>query len=143
MDIEIPAQIGVDGLIEDIHHIGAAHGHMVLESVLADIFHQLLQVIHLRDSDTSVHAVGVVGNLSLAEIGLDFALGIVGRDAEERERAFELKIIFICVSRKILLQRSPFLFFLSGFSVLQWWILTFFHLFEKKNPIVLCPFAEK
>ena len=42
-----------------------------------------VQVVDLCHSDTTVHTIGVVGNLTLAEVGLDAALGIVGRDAEE------------------------------------------------------------
>ena len=87
MDVEVPTEVGLDGLIEDVDDIGAAHGHMVLEAVLADVLHQLLQVVDLRHSDAAVHAVGIVGDLSLAEIGLDTALGIVGGDAEEGEGA--------------------------------------------------------
>ena len=60
---------------------------MVLETILTDIFHQLLQVINLGNSDTAVHAVWLVGNLSFAEIGLDAATRVVGGDAEEGEVA--------------------------------------------------------
>ena len=88
MYIKVPAEVGVDGLVKDVDDIGAAHGNVVFEAVLADILHQLLQVVDLRDSDTAVHAVGVVGDFALAEIGLDATLGVVGRDAEEGKWAF-------------------------------------------------------
>ena len=61
---------------------------MVLEAVLANVFHQLLQVIDLGDCDTSIHAVGVVSDFALTKISLDDALGVVGRDAEESEGTF-------------------------------------------------------
>ena len=57
----------------------------MLEAVFADILHQLLQVVHLCHGDAAVHAVGVVRQLTLAQIRLDAALRVVGRDAEERE----------------------------------------------------------
>ena len=85
MHVELPAEVGFDGLLQDVDHLGTAHGHVVLKAVLADVFHQLLQVVYLRHGDTAVHAVGVVGDLALAEIGLDDALRIVGGDAEEGE----------------------------------------------------------
>lgn len=88
VDVEVPAEVGLDGFVQDVNDIGAAHSHMVLEAILADILHQLLQVVHLCDGNTSVHAVWVVGQLSLTQIGLDTALRVVGRDAEEGERTF-------------------------------------------------------
>ncbi|MBO5591585.1 MAG: hypothetical protein J5913_01285 [Prevotella sp.] len=29
VDVEVPAEIGLDGFVQDVHHIGAAHGHMM------------------------------------------------------------------------------------------------------------------
>lgn len=86
MYIKVPTQISLYRLIEDVHHVGAAHRHMMLEAVLTDILHQLLQVINLSDSDTSVHSVWIIGNLTLAEVCLDTALRVIGGDAEEGER---------------------------------------------------------
>ena len=88
MHVQVPTQIGVDGLVEDVHHISAAHGHMVLEAILADVLHELLQVVNLCHCYTAIHAIGVVGELTLAQIGLDSALRIVCRDAEEGEGTF-------------------------------------------------------
>ena len=88
MYIKVPAEVGVDGLVKDVDDIGAAHGNVVFEAVLADILHQLLQVVDLRDSNTAVHAVGVVGDFTLTQISLDAAFGVVCRDAEEGERTF-------------------------------------------------------
>ena len=51
MYIQVPSEIGLDGLVKDVDDIGAAHGNVVFEAVLADILHQLLQVVDLRDSD--------------------------------------------------------------------------------------------
>ena len=86
MYIKVPTQISLYRLIKDVHHIGAAHRHMMLETVLTDILHQFLQVINLSDSDTSVHSVWIIGNLTLAEVCLDTALRVIGGDAEEGER---------------------------------------------------------
>ena len=86
MGVEIPAEVGLDGLVEDVDDIGAAHGDMVLEAVLADVLHQPLQVVDLGHGDAAVHAVRIVGNLALAQVGLDATLGVVGGDAEEGER---------------------------------------------------------
>ena len=88
MHIQVPSQIGLDSLVKDIHHVGATHSHMMLETVLADILHQFLQVVDFRNGDTAVHSVGIVGDLTLAEIGLDDALRVVGRDAEEGKWTF-------------------------------------------------------
>ena len=88
MNVEVPAEVGLDGLLYDINDIGSTHGYMVLEAILADILHQLLQVVHLCDGDTPVHAVGVVGELALAQISLNATFGVVGGDAEEGEGAF-------------------------------------------------------
>ena len=88
VNITVPAEICIDGLVEDIHHISAAHGDMMLESVLADEFHQLLQVVNLRNGDATIHTVRIVRDLSLAQISLDAALRVVGREAEERKRSF-------------------------------------------------------
>ena len=85
--VEVPAEVGVDSLIKNIHHIGAAHGHVVLEPILADVFHQLLQVVHLGDGDAAIHAIGIIGDLTLAEVSLDTTLRVVGGDAEEGEIA--------------------------------------------------------
>ena len=61
---------------------------MMLEAVLADILHQLLQFRYFRHHDAAVHSVWIIGHLALTEIGLDTALRVVGRDAEISERAF-------------------------------------------------------
>ena len=88
MNVEVPAEISLDGLVQNVDDIGATHSHMMLETVLADVLHQLLQVVNLRDCDTAIHSVRIVGELTLAQIGLDGALWIVGRDAEEGKWAF-------------------------------------------------------
>ena len=66
MYIKVPAEIGFNGLADNIYHIGTTHGDMVLEAVLADILHQFLQVIDLCHGDTAVHAIWVVGDVPLA-----------------------------------------------------------------------------
>ena len=86
MHIKVPTQISLYRFIEDIHYIGAAHSDVMLETVFANILHQLLKVIHLGDSDTTVHSVGVVSDLALAEISLDTTFRVVGGDTEEGER---------------------------------------------------------
>ena len=48
MHVEVPAKICLDGLIQDVNHIGAAHSYMMLETILADILHQLLKVVKDR-----------------------------------------------------------------------------------------------
>lgn len=88
MNVEVPTEIGLYGLVENVDNIGTTHGNMVLEAVLTDVLHQLLQVVDLGHSDATVHAIGVVGDFSLTEIGLDAAFGIVGRNTEEGEGAF-------------------------------------------------------
>ena len=88
MYVEIPSEIGLDGLIQDIDHISTTHGDVMFETILADVFHQFLQVVNLRHGNTAIHTLGVVGNLTLAQIGLDGALGVVCRDAEEGEGTF-------------------------------------------------------
>ena len=93
MYIQIPSQVAVDSLFEHVNDICAHHGHMMFKSVLADVFHQCLEVVHLCHGDASVHAVWVVGHASLAEVALDAAHVVVGRDAEEGEvalRAFAI-----------------------------------------------------
>ena len=66
MYVKLPAEISLDGLVQNVNHIGTTHGHMMLEAVLADVLHQPLQVVNLRHGDSAIHAVGVVGNLTLA-----------------------------------------------------------------------------
>lgn len=88
MYVELPAQIAVDSFLQDVHHIGANHGHVVFEAVLADVFHELLQVVHLSDSDATIHAVGIVRQAAFAQIALDAAQRVIGRNAEESEVAF-------------------------------------------------------
>ena len=88
MYVEIPTKVSLYGLIKDIDNIGAAHSNMVLEAVLTDVLHQLLQIVDLSNCDTAVHTVWVVGNLTLAQVGLDDALRIVCRNAEEGKRTF-------------------------------------------------------
>ena len=61
---------------------------MVLETILADVLHQFLQIVNLRHSNTAIHAVWVIGDFALAQVRLDTAFGIVRRDAEEGKRAF-------------------------------------------------------
>ncbi len=61
---------------------------MVLETILTDILHQLLKVVHLCHSNASVHAIRVVGQLALAQIALDATQRIVSRNAEESEFTF-------------------------------------------------------
>ena len=85
MYIQIPAQIAVDSLLQDVDHVGAHHGYVVFETILADILHQFLEVVHLRHGDTSVHAIRVVGQLALAQIALDASQRVVSRNAEEGE----------------------------------------------------------
>ena len=82
MHIEIPSEVCLDSLREDVNDIGTYHGDMVLESILADELHESLQVRHTCHGDTSIHAVGVVGHLALSEISLDASEGVVGRDTE-------------------------------------------------------------
>ena len=85
MYVKVPAEVGVDGLVKDVDHVGAAHSNVVFEAILADVLHQALQVVDLRDSDTPVHAVGIVGDFALAKVSLDAATWVVGGDAEEGE----------------------------------------------------------
>ena len=85
VNVELPSEVGLDGLADYVNDIGAAHGDMVFETVLADILHQLLQVIHLRHGNATIHAVWVIGDRSLTEIRLDASLRIIGGDAEEGE----------------------------------------------------------
>lgn len=47
MHIKIPAEIAVESLLDDTCHISTHECHMVFETVLADILHQLLQFRHL------------------------------------------------------------------------------------------------
>ena len=88
MDIKIPTQIGINGFLQDSSQIATTESHMMLEAVLADILHQLLEFGHFRYYDTAVHSVWIVGHLALTEIGLDATLRVVGGDAEIGERAF-------------------------------------------------------
>ena len=86
MGIEVPAQIVLQGVAHHIHHIGTHQCHMMLKGIATDVLEQLLQIVHLGHSDTSIHSIRIAGNLSLAKLCLDDALWIVGRDAEEGER---------------------------------------------------------
>ena len=88
MHVEIPSEIGLDGLVQNIDHISTTHGDVMLKTILEDVFHQLLQVVNLRHCDTDVHAIGIVGNLPLSQIGIDGTLGVVCRDTEEGEGTF-------------------------------------------------------
>ena len=87
VDVDVPSEIGLDGLLQNINNIGATHGNVVFETVFADVFHQFLQVIYLCYSDATVHSVGIVGQFALAQIGFDAALGIVGGKSEKGEVA--------------------------------------------------------
>ena len=87
MHIEIPAEISLDGFLQNIDNIGSHHRYMVLETVLADELHEGLEVIDLRNSDTAIHSVRIGCDLTLAEICLDLTEGIVSRNAEESEVA--------------------------------------------------------
>ena len=79
MHIKIPAEIAVESLLDDTCHISTHECHMVFETVLADILHQLLQFRHLGDNDAAIHAVWIVGHLSLSHVCLYHSLCIVGR----------------------------------------------------------------
>ena len=85
VDVDVPSEIGLDGLLQNINNIGATHGNVVFETVFTDVFHQFLQVIHLCYSDATVHSVGIVGQFALAQIGLDASFGIVGGKSEKGE----------------------------------------------------------
>ena len=87
VDVDVPSEIGLDGLLQNINNICATHGNVVFETVFADVFHQFLQVIYLCYSDATVHSVGIVGQFALAQIGFDAALGIVGGKSEKGEVA--------------------------------------------------------
>lgn len=88
MNIEFPSEIRLDGFLQDVFYVAAHEGNVMLEPVLADELHELLQVGYLCDGDAAVHAVGVVGDAALAHIALDAAARVVGGDAEEGEVAF-------------------------------------------------------
>ena len=70
MYVQVPSEVIVNSLAEDVNNVGANHRDVVLKAVLADKLHQLLQVVNLRNGDATVHSVRVVGELALAEIAL-------------------------------------------------------------------------
>ena len=85
MHIKIPSEIVLEGIGYDVGHIAAHQCDMMLESIAANVLHQLLEVIDLRHGDAAVHSVGIVRNLAFAYISADPTGSIVGRNAEEGE----------------------------------------------------------
>ena len=88
MTIVVPTEVVFYSLIYDVSNMTAYESHVVLETVLADVLHELLEIVNLCNCDTSVHCVWIVCDLSFSEVRLDAALRIVGRDTEECEVTF-------------------------------------------------------
>ena len=105
VNVEIPTEIVVDGFLKNVNNVRAHHCDMVLETVLADELHQLLQVVNLSNGDATVHSIRVVGQLALAEIALYAAKVVVGRDTEISELAFGALAVN-CAERVNLAERA-------------------------------------
>jgi hypothetical protein len=46
VNVEVPAEISLDGLVQNVDDIGATHSHMMLETVLADVLQQILKSLN-------------------------------------------------------------------------------------------------
>ena len=44
MPIQFPSQVGADRLFDNIGHMTASHSHVMFEAVLAEVFHEVLQI---------------------------------------------------------------------------------------------------
>ena len=88
MHIKIPSEVVLEGIGDDVGHIAAHKGNMMLEAVATDVLHQLLEVIDLGNSDATIHSVRIVGDLAFAYVSANLAGSIVGRYAEESELTF-------------------------------------------------------
>ena len=86
--IEFPAEVVGGSFFDDVGNVLATHGHVMFETVLANVTHQGLEVIHLSNSNATIHAIRIVGQFAFAQIRLDATVVVVGRDAEEGEVAF-------------------------------------------------------
>ena len=87
VNIKFPTEIGLYGLANNLCHMAAYQCHMVLETVLADILHQLLEVVHLGHGNATIHSVRLIGDIAFAKIGFDTTTRIVGGNTEEGEVA--------------------------------------------------------
>ena len=88
MYVKVPAEIVVHGLFDDVLHLAAYESHVVLEPVLADELHQLLEILDFGYRYAPVHSVMVIGHLAFASVSLNGPGGVVGGNPEEREYAF-------------------------------------------------------
>ena len=88
MNIKIPSEIVLERIGNDVGHIAAHKGDMMLEAVATDVLHQLLKVINLGNRDATIHSIRIVGDLSFAYVCANLAGSIVGRYAEESELTF-------------------------------------------------------
>ena len=90
MHIKIPSEIVLERIGNDVGHIAAHKGNMVLEAIATDVLHQLLEVIDLGDSNATIHSVRIVGDLAFAfaYVSANLAGSIVGRYTEEGEFTF-------------------------------------------------------
>lgn len=75
--IEIPSEIVLYRIFQDVCNIAAYECDMVLETMTADVLHEALQMVYLGNGDTSVHAIGVVGNLTLTHVSTNLSFCIV------------------------------------------------------------------
>ena len=83
MNIDIPVQISFNSFCQNIFHIATAHSHVMFESILTDIFHKRLQIIHLGYCYTTIHSVWIISQVTFTQIRFDTTLRIICRDTEE------------------------------------------------------------
>src|SRR5262245_13630774 len=80
MLVGLPAQVGLEGFFEHIGHVCARHRDVMLEALLTDVVHQLLQARHLDHRVCAERVQRVVGEAALAHIGFDTPFSVVGAD---------------------------------------------------------------
>ena len=76
--VEVPTQVVFYGILQYVYHICAHQGYMMLKAMPANKLHELLQMVYVCYGNASVHAVGIVGDVSIAQICAYLSGRIVG-----------------------------------------------------------------
>lgn len=79
--IDIPAQVGAEGILQGSCHLAASGRHMVLKAVLANEAKQLLQLIYLEDSVAAKSIDLIIGKVALSNVGNDLTHLIIRGNA--------------------------------------------------------------
>ncbi len=78
--VDFKAHIIAQGFFQNIGHMAAADGDVMLKAIVANVVHQILKALHMAQRQAALGGDRIVAEIAFAYIALDLAVFIVGGD---------------------------------------------------------------